>query len=956
MLRCIGGGSYGTVWLARTATGIYRAVKVVWRESFEDAGPYEREFSGLRQFEKVSLVESRQLALLHVGRRDEEGFFYYVMELADDVENGREIDPETYQPFTLREFPRSPSMPVERVLELAIEMVRGLAFLHDRELVHRDIKPSNVILIDGVPKLADIGLVASSAKALTFVGTEGFVAPEGPGKPMADIYALGKVLYELATGLDRQRFPELPADFTDRVDRLAFLELNAVILRACEPDLKRRYKDAGALLEELLMIQAGKSVRRLRAAERGLRMALRWVALLAAVATVAGAGAWLAWSRAQQEIALRAEAEAERDVLARKMQYAGKLAQASVALNNHEYGMSRSLIEEAREILGEEVGVEWRVLGNQSWGNVSQVFRESGAAVRRVVIHPELPQIAVADTANILGLMDIDSREFRTLDQRWGDLAGFSGDGKWLLGTDQNAALCSYRVADGLVVRVLDVEAPSWPIVVQNSGEMLALVVDGGESSLVKVSAGSERAEVIRSALLQDEGDGWNFFRVAASPDDRFVAIGWIRSLGSDVEFLIQIVGLRDSANSAIVRPAGRVDGLGWREDSSTGSFTLESYDRLDDQVYGYKFDSGGITATGVSETKGVSHTLVNSRSREFVIRGNRLTWNLEDGEQALDGAGGALTSIALGRDGARVYAGTEAGELVAWKLQRPVTKSLDFSEGLTGVDVCFSSDDRRLYLADKDGCFVLEPNPNSLVGRNALFAAIWRDDGGRLLGASRSRQEVIWSEAEIVRHRRLVTSPLDPIVDGFASADLTQVVVRSSEGITQLVTENGIGEWSIESGNWWAPAWDFQRGKWWATSASGKVTCRSLTTGKEVWAEGDSSLVANLLYLPDQKLIAAASRSGNVELFDADTGRLVRTFPSGANSPHGMLHHAPDGRLMVGDHRGVLQVFDTADWSYLSSIDTGLSEPIHSVRISKRGEVMVALSTSGRLQIQRID
>jgi serine/threonine protein kinase len=50
LLRCIGRGSYGEVWLARNTMGTYRAVKVVYRKSFADQRPFEREVSGIRKF------------------------------------------------------------------------------------------------------------------------------------------------------------------------------------------------------------------------------------------------------------------------------------------------------------------------------------------------------------------------------------------------------------------------------------------------------------------------------------------------------------------------------------------------------------------------------------------------------------------------------------------------------------------------------------------------------------------------------------------------------------------------------------------------------------------------------------------------------------------------------------------------------------------------------------------
>src|SRR5947208_10972564 len=84
LLRCIGRGSYGEVWLARNILGTYRAVKIVERKAFRDEEAFEREFSGLQQFEPVSREHDGFVAILHVSRNRAAGFFYYVMELADN--------------------------------------------------------------------------------------------------------------------------------------------------------------------------------------------------------------------------------------------------------------------------------------------------------------------------------------------------------------------------------------------------------------------------------------------------------------------------------------------------------------------------------------------------------------------------------------------------------------------------------------------------------------------------------------------------------------------------------------------------------------------------------------------------------------------------------------------------------------------------------------------------------
>src|SRR5262249_14198161 len=156
-----------------------------------------------------------------VGRKDEHGYFYYVMELADAVDRETPAPLATgaadwvrnYRPQTLREvLARRQRLPIEECLPVAIGLARAIQHLHEHGLIHRDIKPSNVIFVNGIPKLADIGLVSGVEESRSFVGTEGFVPPEGPGTPAADLFSFGKVLYEMSIGRDRLDFPKLPED------------------------------------------------------------------------------------------------------------------------------------------------------------------------------------------------------------------------------------------------------------------------------------------------------------------------------------------------------------------------------------------------------------------------------------------------------------------------------------------------------------------------------------------------------------------------------------------------------------------------------------------------------------------------------------------------------------------------------------------------------------------------
>jgi eukaryotic-like serine/threonine-protein kinase len=135
------------------------AVKVVHKERFDTEAPFTRAFNGLQNFEPISRSHPGLVQILHAGRND--GYFYYVMELADSLEgelkelNG--LNGLAYRPKTLESLLRANGrMPVAEVIELGLNLLSALAHLHQRGLIHRDIKPGNIILVNGQPKLADI--------------------------------------------------------------------------------------------------------------------------------------------------------------------------------------------------------------------------------------------------------------------------------------------------------------------------------------------------------------------------------------------------------------------------------------------------------------------------------------------------------------------------------------------------------------------------------------------------------------------------------------------------------------------------------------------------------------------------------------------------------------------------------------------------------------------------------
>ena len=238
LLRCVGRGAYGEVWLARDVLGGFRAVKIVRRVAFDDEGPYEREFHGLQRFAPISRRHPGLVPVLHVGLQREAGFFYYAMEAADDEQTGARIEPEKYVPRTLaRDMRKGAGLTATELAETGGALCAALEFLHGQGLIHRDIKPANVIFIAGQPRLGDVGLVtdvATRGGGVTQVGTEGFIPPEGVGTASGDLFALGRMLEML------WKKPEKELDEAER-------RFSEILRSACAQDPAERPASAAAL-------------------------------------------------------------------------------------------------------------------------------------------------------------------------------------------------------------------------------------------------------------------------------------------------------------------------------------------------------------------------------------------------------------------------------------------------------------------------------------------------------------------------------------------------------------------------------------------------------------------------------------------------------------------------------------------------------------------------------------
>ncbi len=252
-------GTFGNVWLARKRTGEWQAVKVVDRSHFaSDSTAYEREFAGINTYKAIS-EEHPGLLRVHFVSEQSDGFFYYVMELGDSLQADWQKQPSKYRPCDLagdRSRSTEKRFSIRKSVEIALALTEALDFLHKKGLAHRDVKPQNIIMVNGFPKLADFGLVRElrpPAQIITIIGTPGYMPPppEPPGTLQADIFAMGMVLYVISTGREAASFPDIPTNLMGPNDSAEFLALNAIILKACDVRLDRRYASALEMHKDL---------------------------------------------------------------------------------------------------------------------------------------------------------------------------------------------------------------------------------------------------------------------------------------------------------------------------------------------------------------------------------------------------------------------------------------------------------------------------------------------------------------------------------------------------------------------------------------------------------------------------------------------------------------------------------------------------------------------------------
>ncbi len=192
-VRLLGEGGFAAVYqVTHVHLGRTEALKVLLRDH-RDEPEFARRFE--QEARVAATLDHPNIVRVH-DFGEANGIFWYSMQYVEGTTLARILN-------------RGP-MPVEEAVTILLPIVDALEFCHRSGVVHRDVKPENVLLdMDGIPHLMDFGIAKSAddtqrTRTGLWVGTPAYVAPEQlAGEPVdgrADVYSVGVMLYEMASG------------------------------------------------------------------------------------------------------------------------------------------------------------------------------------------------------------------------------------------------------------------------------------------------------------------------------------------------------------------------------------------------------------------------------------------------------------------------------------------------------------------------------------------------------------------------------------------------------------------------------------------------------------------------------------------------------------------------------------------------------------------------------------
>jgi WD40 repeat protein/serine/threonine protein kinase/TPR repeat protein len=900
LLRQIGSGGMGQVWLAEQTEPVQRQVAL----KLIQAGMYDehvvQRFRAERQL--LAIMDHPAIAKVFDAGTTLQGQPYFVMEYVPGL------------PIT--DYCDQKELNIRDRLEVFIQACEGVQHAHQKAIIHRDLKPANILIVEvdgkALPRIIDFGLAKPTTSMDAFppqtqlgrlLGTPGYMSPEQADPEIrdvdtrSDVYSLGVILYVLLTGLqpfERRRRerrpldewlrqlredepPSLAAKVVANSDTAAATakarsvepkqllgalggDLNWITQKALERRRERRYGAPSELAADLrrylddepvlarppsTLYQLGKFARRHRIGAT--------ITGLVAVLAVATSGAGL--------IAIRKSHEAE-DEAARALAAQSRLLTLVAAARLQQGDV------------GEAGGIMLEALANHSPG----ANRDAAAAGVFQEIRAADPEVAV-----LAGHGNWVWRAFYSPDGS--RIASVSRDGTvrfWdaLTGTPLGliAGSTSFRSA---------AYSPDGRHIVTASRDKTARIWDASTGKEVVVLTGHTAA--VQSASYSPDGT-----RVVTASLDNTARI-WAAAGGASITTL---TGHAEAVMSAAYSPDGTrivtasFDKTARIWDAHTGAL-LRVLSGHGDAVYSAAYSRDGSRIVTASADK---------------------TARIWDGKQgvliAVLAAEGSdeVYAAAYSDNGTRIVTASADKKARIWDAQTGIVLATLSGHSAQVESAAFSPDGARVVTASTDATVrvwdALNERPRLLISGHAgnVESAAYSPDGARIVTASRDRNARVWAAdtgvqlASLTGHGAAVqTAEFSP--DGrhivTASGDKTARTWDAASG-AQLAVLAGY-EGGMDSAAY-SPD-----GAHIVTASQDKVAViHDAGSGvRQVVLKGHRGTVESAAYSPDGTRIVTASDDKTVRIWDARSGVSLLVL-AGHEAAVASATYSPDGRRVL--------------------------------------------------------
>ena len=858
------------------------------------------------------------------------------------------------------------------VAGIGIQAAEGLAHAHDRKVIHRDIKPSNLIIDEqGIVWIADFGLARriedpGVTQSGTLIGTPRYMSPEQaetarhPVDHRSDIYSLGATLYELLTcnpvfegktphdviSQIITREPVEPRQLNAEIP----VDLSTIVMKAMAKRPEDRYQSASQLADDLHRWLRMEPIKARRIGPVG--KTVRWcrrnprLAIILALSCVYYIGLMIEYDTTRTALKGEREARAAADMNG----YVANLTAADLYLRSNSIAEAEQRLEACSTSL-------------RGW-EYEHLKLRLNAASATIQLNSIPKQLTLSsDGSKVLWLSE-EENEIQAADIRSQRLVPFSKN----IGKEST-----------------QVTGPPYLIAFSRDGELIARTLWKGQ--IRQMSSSGTRWKI--TAASQAGNREWNPLRniLEIGRDLHGAAV-------SSIKFTEAGVWEGDEYPAAVLpqhpwgmsRDSGSVISAVFSPDGAR--FAAWSWDG---KIRVCHTESGKLLCLLSGDPDGVT-AVVFSPLGDLVAAGNFdgsvHIWALPSGTPiaVLRGPQTPISSLMFLPDGKRIASGSYLDAFV--RIWDPFSGTLDRALEIGSAALAFSADGRRIVGAEFSNIQVAETASGmrlfSLSGHEGAVTSVVFDAGGKRIISGAYDKTIRFWDVNSLSYVTNLAIPEGEVASTKWNPDAIHIAMdiftyRSDSPLRTLETpiSRSAVIWDTVSGetasiiNW--PAEKIKRARIpsdWRTGTNaegafstdaGKVVAvfddeirlSDLKSGsRSLILSGQKGRIVRVALAPDGKTIASASeRPASIALWDASSGKLLRTLTDHGDIISWLEYNHDGSRLISAGWDKTVRIWDVATGKSLTVL-RGHEKAVSKASFSPDGSLVLSASSDNTVRV----